>query len=142
MWAPLSRRSERRHSETRITTALLFSEGVNQRRLDVHGFVALTATNAAKLYGLYPRKGSISVGADADIAVWAPDLEVIAQSARLHDNAGYCPFDGRRITGWLTTVVRRGEVVIDNGNYLAARGGGQFLPCASPELAQPTGRGG
>ena len=119
---------------------LLFSEGVNQRRLDIHEFVALTATNAAKLYGLYPRKGSISVGADADIAVWAPDLEVTARSAWLHDNAGYCPYEGRRITGWPTTVVRRGEVVIKNGNLLATRGSGQFLPCASPELAQPTGR--
>ena len=118
----------------------MFSEGVNQRRLDVHGFVALTATNAAKLYGLYPRKGSISVGADADIAVWAPGLEVTAQSAMLHDNTGYCPYEGRRITGWPITVVRRGEVVINNGNLLAARGSGKFLPCASPELAQPTGR--
>ena len=119
---------------------LLFSEGVNQKRLDLHEFVALTATNAAKLYGLYPRKGSISVGADADIGIWAPDLEVTAQSASLHDNAGYCPYEGRRITGWPTTVVRRGEVVISNGKLLATRGSGQFLRCASPELAQPTGR--
>ncbi|GIT47637.1 MAG: hypothetical protein Ct9H300mP13_4330 [Gammaproteobacteria bacterium] len=86
------------------------------------------------------KKVQFGFGADADIGIWAPDLEVTAQSASFHDNAGYCPYEGRRITGWPTTVVRRGEVVISNGKLLATPGSGQFLRCASPELAQPTGR--
>ncbi len=119
---------------------LLFSEGVNQGRLDLHQFVALTATNAARLYGLYPRKGTIAVGADADLALWDPGKHVTVQAEQLHDQVGYTPYEGRTITGWPVTVLSRGRVVIDQGELRAARGSGAFLPCVPPEAAKPLGR--
>jgi len=68
-----------------VRTALLFSEGVGKGRLDLPKFVALTATNAAKLYGLHPRKGTIAVGSDADLAIWDPDREVTIRQSMIHD---------------------------------------------------------
>jgi len=79
---------------------LLFSEGVGQGRLDLNTFVALTATNHAKLYGLYPKKGTIAVGSDADIAIWDPERETAITAGILHDNVGYTPYEGRRLRGW------------------------------------------
>jgi dihydropyrimidinase len=116
---------------------LLFSEGVRSGRIDIHQFVALTATNAAKIYGLHPRKGTIAVGADADIAIWEPEREVHVRYAMLHDNAGYTPYEGRRVTGWPVTVLSRGRVVVDDGTLHAARGSGHFLPCDRSPAARP-----
>jgi dihydropyrimidinase len=119
---------------------LLFSEGVGKGRIDLQQFVALTATNHAKLYGLHPRKGTIAVGADADIAIWDPEREVTVTSAALHDNVGYTPYEGRRIKGWPVTVLSRGRIVVADGALHAERGSGVFLRCASPDAARPLGR--
>jgi dihydropyrimidinase len=119
---------------------LLFSEGVQTGRLDLNRFVALTATHHARLYGLYPRKGTIAVGSDADIAIWDPARETVISAALLHDNTGYTPYEGRRLKGWPVTVLSRGRVVVEDGKLLAARGSGQFLPCALSEAARPLGR--
>jgi dihydropyrimidinase len=116
---------------------LLFSEGVGQRRLDLNAFVALTATNHAKLYGLYPKKGTIAVGSDADIAVWDPERETTITAGMLHDNAGYTPYEGRRVRGWPVTVLSRGRIVVEDGKLTAERGSGTFLPCALSEAAKP-----
>jgi dihydropyrimidinase len=118
---------------------LLYSEGVRSGRIDIHQFVALTATNAAKIYGLHPRKGTIAVGADADIAIWDPKREITINHDMLHDNAGYTPYAGRRITGWPVTVLNRGRVVVDDGELNAERGSGMFLPCDRPDSARPAG---
>ena len=118
---------------------LLFSEGVGQGRLDLNAFVALTATNHAKLYGLYPRKGTIAVGSDADIAIWDPDRETEISAGMLHDNVGYTPYEGRRLRGWPVTVLSRGRIVVENGKLAAQRGSGQFLPCALSAAAKPLG---
>ena len=118
---------------------LLFSEGVQQGRLDLNAFVALTATNHAKLYGLYPRKGTIAVGSDADIAIWDPERETTITAGMLHDNVGYTPYEGRRLKGWPVTMLSRGRVVVEDGKLAAARGSGAFLPCALPEAAKPLG---
>ena len=118
---------------------LLFSEGVGQGRLDLNAFVALTATNHAKLYGLYPKKGTIAVGSDADIAIWDPERETVITAGRLHDNVGYTPYEGRRLRGWPVTVLSRGRIVIEDGRLVAPRGSGQFLPCALSEAAKPLG---
>ena len=116
---------------------LLFSEGVGQRRLDLNAFVALTATNHAKLYGLYPKKGTIAVGSDADIAVWDPERETTITAGMLHDNVGYTPYEGRRLRGWPVTVLSRGRIVVEDGKLTAERGSGTFLPCALSEAAKP-----
>jgi dihydropyrimidinase len=118
---------------------LLFSEGVAQRRVDLNAFVALTATNHAKLYGLYPKKGTIAVGSDADIAIWDSERETTIAASMLHDNVGYTPYEGRRLRGWPVTVISRGRVVVDEGKLIAERGSGAFLPCALSEAARPVG---
>ncbi len=116
-----------------VRLPLLFSEGVGKGRFDIHRFVALTATNHAKMYGLYPRKGSIAVGCDADIAIWDPKREVTIEQGMLHDAMDYTPYEGRKVTGWPVTTLSRGEVVWHDGKVTAERGRGQYLPCAKIE---------
>src|SRR5262252_7190534 len=118
---------------------LLFSEGVRQGRLDLNAFVAVTATNHAKLYGLYPKKGTIAVGSDADIAVWDPEREITVTAGILHDNVGYTPYEGRRLRGWPVMVLSRGRIVVEDGNLIVARGSGAFQPCALSDAARPMG---
>jgi dihydropyrimidinase len=119
---------------------LLFSEGVGGGRIDLNAFVALGATNHAKLYGLYPKKGTIAVGGDADIAIWDPAREVTVSAQMLHDNVGYTPYEGRRLRGWPVVVLSRGRVVVAGGRLGVARGSGAFLPCALSDAAKPLGR--
>lgn len=119
---------------------ILFSEGVWQGRIDLNQFVALGATNHAKLYGLYPRKGTIAVGSDADIAIWDPQRTVRLGRDMMHDNVGYTPYEGRTVTGWPVTVISRGRVVVDEGKLMVERGSGQFLRCDAPDSAKPAGR--
>ena len=119
---------------------LLFSEGVGKGRIDIHQFVALTATNVAKIYGIYPRKGTIAIGADADIAIWDPGKEVNVTWDILHDSVGYTPYEGRHVKGWPVTVLSRGRVAVENGNLNVARGSGEFLPRDFSEVARPLGR--
>jgi dihydropyrimidinase len=111
--------------ETRLP--LLFSEGVVKGRIDVSRFVALTATNNAKLYGLHPRKGTIAVGADADIAVWDPEKRVTIRNEILHHNFDYTPFEGFEVQGWPETVLSRGEIIVAHGKLCAQPGRGRFL---------------
>ncbi|HEX3862326.1 MAG TPA: dihydropyrimidinase [Stellaceae bacterium] len=120
-----------------LRVPLLFSEGVGGGRIDLNRFVELTATNHAKIYGLYPKKGTIAVGSDADIAIWDPEREVAISTAMLHDNVGYTPYEGRRVKGWPVTVMSRGRVVVDDGKLLAERGSGAFLPCELSDSAKP-----
>ena len=119
---------------------LLFSEGVGKGRIDIHQFVQLTATNVAKLYGLHPQKGTIAVGADADIAIWDPDKEETVTWDLLHDNVGYTPYEGMTIKGWPVTVLSRGRVAVEDGALKVERGSGAFLPRARSEAARPLGR--
>ena len=123
-----------------LRVPLLYSEGVRKGRIDLNRFVALTATNHAKIYGLYPKKGTIAVGSDADIAIWDPAREVTVRAADLHDNVGYTPYEGRHVHGWPTTVIARGRVIIEGGKLAAARGSGRFLPCALSDAARPAVR--
>jgi dihydropyrimidinase len=118
---------------------LLFSEGVQKGRISLQQFVALGSTNHARLYGLYPRKGTIAVGSDADFAIWDPDKDVTVRWKDLHDNVGYSPYEGRQLKGWPVTVVSRGRVVVENGKLNAERGSGKFLSCDSPDSARPLG---
>ena len=123
--------------ETRL--ALLFSEGVGKGRITINEFVALASTNAAKIYGLYPRKGSIAVGGDADVAIWDPEREVTISHDMLHDNMDYTPYEGMKVRGWPVTVISRGEIVCDDGELTAAPGRGSFLACDPSPMARPLG---
>ncbi len=119
---------------------LLFDAMVSSGRMDLRRFVELTATAPARIYNLHPKKGTIAVGADADLVLWDPSLEVtIAQGPR-HDNAGYTPYAGRRVRGWPVMVLRRGEVIVEKGELRAMPGSGRFLPRTGGEAAKPTGR--
>ncbi len=116
--------------ETRLP--LLFSEGVSKGRIDVTTFVALTATNAARLYGLYPRKGTIAVGTDADLVIWDKDREVVITNDLLHHNCDYTPYEGLQVRGWPAVVMSRGEVVVEEGKLQVEPGRGEFLRCGPP----------
>ena len=122
-----------RRAGLQVRLPLLFSEGVGKGRLTLNQFVALTATNHARMYGLHPRKGTIAVGADADLALWEPDREVTLTAAMMNDNVGYTPYEGMRVKGWPTTVVSRGRVVVEGGELKVARGSGEFIPRGEPE---------
>jgi dihydropyrimidinase len=106
---------------------MLFSEGVNKGRITLHQFVALSSTNAAKLYGLHPRKGTICVGADADIAIWDPAETRTISVNNQHDAMDYSPFEGWEVTGWPVTVLSRGRRIVDGGELKAEPGSGQFV---------------
>ena len=121
--------------ETRLP--LLFSEGVGQGRLDLNQFVALTATNPAKLYGLYPRKGTIAIGSDADLVIWDPYQTVTITNSMLHHNVDYTPYEGMKITGYPEVTISRGEIVWQQGELMATAGRGEFLPCGLSSLARP-----
>lgn len=110
---------------------MLFSEGVNQGRITLEQFVAVTSTNAAKLFGFHPRKGEIRVGSDADIVVWDPTLTQTIRDEDQLSRAGYSTYADWEVTGFPVTTIRRGEVVYDNGQILSESGSGQFIPGAA-----------
>jgi dihydropyrimidinase len=115
--------------ETRM--ALLWSEGVCTGRITPQRFVDLTATQAARLYGLYPRKGTLAIGSDADLVVWDEDLDLVLDNAMLHHNVDYTPYAGRHLKAWPALTLSRGEVVWD-GAPQGTPGRGLFLPCERP----------
>lgn len=121
--------------ETRMP--ILFSEGVMKGRIDLNRFVALTATDPAKMYGLYPRKGTIAIGSDADIAIWDPHREVTVRNEMLHHDVDYTPYEGMQLTGWPVITISRGQIVCREGSPSADIGRGQFLPCGLPDPARP-----
>lgn len=119
--------------ETRM--ALLWSEGVLKGRITPQHFVALTATRAAELYGLYPRKGSIAIGSDADLVIWHDAHTVTVTNSMLHHNVDYTPYEGITLQSWPALTLSRGEIVWD-GVPRGQAGRGQFLPCERPQPAQ------
>lgn len=116
---------------------LLFSEGVMTGRISMQEFVALTATNHARMYGLSHCKGDIAVGLDADLALWNPDREITVDSAMLHDNVGYTPYQGKRLRGWPEVVMSRGRVVVQDNALQVERGSGQYIRRRSPVATVP-----
>ncbi|KXU88986.1 dihydropyrimidinase [Caballeronia megalochromosomata] len=118
--------------ETRLP--LLF-KGVKEGRISLHQFVELTSLAPAKLYGLYPRKGTIAVGADADIVVWDPEKRVTIANDALHHAVDYTPYEGIEVTGWPRHCFSRGELLVEDGRLLNAKAGrGRFLPAGKPNL--------
>jgi dihydropyrimidinase len=107
---------------------LLFSEGFIKGRITLNHFVALAAGNVSKIYGLDHCKGSVTEGKDADIAIWDPEVVREVRATDMHDNMEYTPYEGMTVTGWPTTVIQRGKVVIENNTLLAERGAGEFVP--------------
>lgn len=111
--------------ETRLP--ILFSEGVTKGRIDINRFVALTATNHAKTYGLYPQKGTIAIGSDADLTIWDPKMHRTIRHAAMHDGCDYTPYEGLEVIGWPVTVILRGEVMVENEICIATAGTGRYV---------------
>ena len=119
--------------ETRLP--LLLSEGVLGGRIDLHRFVELTSTNPAKLYGLYPKKGTIAVGSDADLVIWemfAPGDELRLTPSLLHSACDYTPYAGQSLRCWPAHTLSRGRTVWRDGTFTAHAGDGKFQPCLRP----------
>ena len=116
---------------------MLFSEGVVTGRITLDQFVALTSARAARLFGLYPRKGTIAVGSDADLTLWDPGARRVINGAAMASRAGYSVYDGWAVTGWPRFVVRRGQMVLADGRCTAQPGQGQWLrrdPAPGPDV--------
>lgn len=106
---------------------MLYSEGVGKGRLSLNRFVEVISTNPAKLFGLYPQKGTIAVGSDADIVIFDPKKEVTIRHRDMHSRADYELYEGFQVTGWPTHTLSRGEVIVENGHVLGSSGRGKLL---------------
>ncbi len=106
---------------------MLYSAGVRTGRLTLEQFVAVTSTNPAKLFGLYPQKGTIAIGSDADVVVWDAARTRTIDGASMHSRSDYSPYDGWQVTGWPKWTISAGEVVMDESKCLATPGRGRLV---------------
>jgi dihydropyrimidinase len=111
--------------ETRLS--LLYDGGVVKNRISVNRFVELTSTSPAKIFGLFPKKGTIAPGSDADIVVFDPNRKLTLSAKTLHHRVDYTPYEGRVVQGATDTVISRGEVIVENGSFKGKAGRGSFL---------------
>jgi dihydropyrimidinase len=118
---------------------IVFSEGVAKGRIGLEDFVKLTATNPARIMGLYPRKGVIQPGSDADIVLWDPAAKKKITNALMRHAIDYTPYEGLDVTGWPVATIRRGEVVMRDGTVQAEPGTGRYLPRGPYDLVKPRG---
>ena len=115
--------------ETRMS--LVYDGGVRPGRISLNRFVELTSTSPAKIFGLFPRKGTIAPGSDADIVVFDQNRTITLAAKTLHMNCDYNPYEGRQVTGATDTVLSRGRLVIENGAFVGRKGSGSFLKRAT-----------
>ncbi|OYU84337.1 MAG: dihydropyrimidinase [Flavobacterium sp. BFFFF2] len=106
---------------------LLFSEGVQKGKISLNKFVEVSSTNAAKIFGMFPKKGTLGVGSDADIVLWDPTEKHQLSAATHHMNVDYSGYEGWEITGKIKTVLLRGQIAIDQNECLVPKGYGQFI---------------
>jgi dihydropyrimidinase len=106
---------------------MLHEFGVRTGRITMNRFVELMSTNVAKRFGLYPRKGTIAVGSDADLVVWDPEKSLTISAATQHSNVNYNLFEGTKVTGAPEVVLVRGQVIVENDELVAEPGAGQFV---------------
>jgi dihydropyrimidinase len=107
--------------------AMLWEHGVRTGRLTPSRLVEITSSSVAKLFGLYPQKGTIAPGADADIVIYDPGATQVMSAETHHMNVDYSAYEGRTVTGRVQTVLSRGEVVIDDRSYTGRAGHGRFV---------------
>jgi dihydropyrimidinase len=106
---------------------MMVYQGVNEERISPNQFVDLVSTSPARLFGLYPRKGTIGIGSDADLLVWDPNAELTVTQSDLHHAVDYTNYEGLTIRGIPRTVLLRGQVIAENREFVGELGGGQFL---------------
>jgi dihydropyrimidinase len=110
--------------ETRLH---LLYEGVRDKRISLNRFVEITSTAPAKIFGMYPKKGTIAVGADADVVVWDPNKKFELSHKNLHMKADYAPYEGKTVIGAPSHVLSRGEIVIQHDQHKSKKGRGRFV---------------
>src|SRR5258706_8160277 len=106
---------------------LVYDGGVRSGKISLNRFVELTSTSPARIFGLFPRKGTIAPGSDADIVIFDPEKRVRLSVKTLHMKVDYNPYEGREVTGATETVISRGKVIVDNGTFTGCAGSGSFL---------------
>lgn len=111
--------------ETRIP--LIYDRGVNSGKISLNHFVEIIATNPAKIFGMYPQKGSIMIGADADIVIFDPKLKKTISQKMLHENVDYTAFEGFEVTGYPIMTLSRGKVIVKDGDFIGTVGEGKFV---------------
>jgi dihydropyrimidinase len=115
--------------ETRLY--LLWDGGVRTGRISMNRFVEITSTAPAKIFGLYPHKGTLAVGADADVLVWDPNKKHVLSQKTLHMRVDYSPYEGQEVTGAPAYVLSHGEVIVDHFKYVGKKGDGRFVKRAA-----------
>ncbi|MBU3135317.1 dihydropyrimidinase [Clostridium gasigenes] len=111
--------------EERIS--LIFSEGVMKNRISINKFVDVCCTKPAKIFGLYPKKGTIQVGSDADIVIIDPDKEVTITNSKLHSNVDYSAYEGIKVKGYPILTISRGEIIVKDNKFVGKKGRGKFI---------------
>jgi dihydropyrimidinase len=116
---------------------LTYTHGVRRGRLTLEEMCMKLSTNPAKIMGLYPRKGAIAIGADADVAIIHPSATLPVDPRAMETNADWSPFEGWELAGFARTTLSRGEVIVDNYKVVGREGRGQWLPRTSAGLETP-----
>lgn len=114
--------------------ALIHHFGVNGGHISMERFVELTSSNPAKIFGMYPQKGTIAVNSDADIVIFDTDKEVTISIDNLHEEVDYTPYEGFKVKGYPIATFSRGELIAENGEYLGDKGRGLLLKRGKPEI--------
>jgi dihydropyrimidinase len=125
--------------ETRVP--LIYGEGVGKGRLSLNRFVEVCATGPARLFGLFPQKGTVAVGSDADLVLWDPNKEHQLTAENLHTGVDYSPYEDITVRGYPTLVLQRGKVIVRNNEFVGEVGAGRFLKRNPIRLWPPTGPG-
>jgi len=107
--------------------SLIYNGGVAEGRISLNRFVEITSTSAAKIFGLFPKKGTIAVGSDADIVIFDPEETMTITAKKHHMNVDYSAYEGMKVKGVTKTVLSRGNVIIEDGKYVGKKGQGEFL---------------
>jgi dihydropyrimidinase len=107
--------------------SLIYNGGVHENRISLNRFVEITSTAAAKMFGMFPKKGTIAVGSDADIVIFDPEKSQTISVETHHMNVDYNAYEGHKVQGVVETVLSRGSVVIENGEHVGKQGDGQFI---------------
>lgn len=121
-------------NELQVMLPILYSNGVLTNKISIEKFIELTSFNVAKLFGLYPRKGTIQVGSDADLVLWDLEEERTIRNNDLFSQAGFSIYAGESYTGWPQITIRRGQIVYENGKIIAEPGTGQIIPRTKSQL--------
>jgi dihydropyrimidinase len=116
--------------ETRL--ALLYSFGVSAGRISLNQWVKLCCTTPARVFGLYPQKGTLAIGSDADLVIFDPNKKATLSHTMLHEQVDYTPYEGLEVRGYPVITISHGKILVRDGNFVGSKGQGRFLMGKSP----------